>query len=320
MKTALITGGGGFIGNHLAHLLLTEGWRVRVLDNFSTGTPTNLLALSGPLDVINGDICDSDVCHAATQGVDSVFHLAAIASVAASVADPLRSHAVNLTGTVQVLQAAKEAGVRRFVFSSSASVYGNAETVPTVEDQLIAPLSPYASTKASGEMYCRNYFDLFGMETVILRYFNVFGPRQSVSSGYAAAIPIFIQQILAGKTPTIYGDGRQTRDFVYVEDVAAANLRAALAPGVGGQVFNIAGGNSITLLDLMSVLGDVTGAAVAPHFAPARSGDVRHSRADISRARALLGYAPAVSFTEGICRTVEQTRRAAPAQPSVKHP
>lgn len=308
--TALVTGGAGFIGSHLVALLLREGWRVRVLDSFSTGSPGNLITLSGPLDVVEGDIRDRSSCRLACAGVDSVFHLAAIASVTDSVADPARCHEVNLSGTLELLQAARDMGVRRFVFSSSASVYGNAEAVPTREDQPLAPLSPYASTKAAGEFYCRNFWHLFELETVILRYFNVFGPRQSANSGYAAAIPKFVQAAVTNGVPTVFGDGLQTRDFVYVEDVAAANLRAALAGGVAGQTFNIAGGNSISLLDLLGELRRVTGASLQPRFEAARGGDVRHSRADVSRARRVLGYEPAVSFSEGVGRTVEAARPA----------
>jgi len=323
--TALVTGGAGFIGSHLVGLLLREGWRVRVLDNLSTGFTQNLSPYEsqykGALECVEGDIRSAETCRLACAGVDSVFHLAAISSVADSVADPNRSHDINLTGTLNMLRGARDAGARRFVFSSSASVYGNAETVPTHEDQPLAPLSPYASTKASGEFYCRNFFNLFGLETVILRYFNVFGPRQSARSGYAAAIPRFVEAAVEGRTPVVYGDGLQTRDFVFVEDVAAANLRAALAPEVAGHVFNVAGGGSISLLDLIGEIGKATESPLEPRFEPARAGDVKHSRADITRARRLLGYEPAVAFGEGIRRTVEaalRSERAVPTSPVEK--
>jgi nucleoside-diphosphate-sugar epimerase len=305
---ALVTGGGGFIGSHLVDLLLKEGWQVRILDNFSTGSPGNLLYCGGEIDVIEGDIRDKTLCESSCRDVDAVFHLAGMASVGDSVADPLLAHEVNLTGTLNMLLAARDAGVRRFVFSSSTSVYGNADTVPTKESQIIAPLSPYASQKATGEFYCKNFHALYGLETVILRYFNVFGPRQSATSGYAAAIPKFVQASVNHTTPIIYGDGQQTRDFVYAGNVALANLRAAQAEGVGGQAFNIAGGNSISLLDLLAELRHVTGSALIPDFQPARAGDVRHSRADITKAKALLGYEPEVSFAEGIRRTVEEAK------------
>lgn len=305
-KVALVTGGAGFIGSHLVDLLLNEGWSVRVLDNFSTGSPGNLLSFTGNLEVIDGDTRDEDICRVSCDGVDSVFHLAAMASVADSVADPILAHEVNLTGALNMLVAARDSGAQRFVFSSSASVYGNAETIPTRESQEISPLSPYASQKATGEFYCRNFHALYGLETVVLRYFNVFGPRQSATSGYAAAIPKFVQAAVTDKSPIVFGDGLQTRDFIYAGNVAAANLRAALAEGVAGEAFNIAGGNSISLLDLLSELRQVTGSALNPEFRPARAGDVRHSRADITRSIEKLSYKPRVSFAEGIRRTVEE--------------
>ncbi len=305
-EIAVVTGGAGFIGSHLADLLLREGWRVRVLDNFSTGSSGNLLSSSDRLEVIEGDTRDEALCRIVCQGANSVFHLAAMASVADSVADPILAHEVNLTGTLHMLVAARDADVRRFVFSSSASVYGNAETIPTRESQAISPLSPYASQKATGEFYCRNFHDLYGLETVILSYFNVFGPRQSAASGYAAAVPKFVQAAVADSTPIVFGDGHQTRDFVYAGNVALANLRAALAENAMGQAFNIAGGDSISLLDLLMELRQITGSELQPEFRPTRAGDVRHSRADISRARRILGYAPTVSLSEGLRCTVEE--------------
>jgi UDP-glucose 4-epimerase len=309
-QTAAVTGGAGFIGSHLVDLLLREGWNVRVLDNFSTGSPANLMNAAGRAEIIKGDIREIDSCRAACAGADSVFHLAAMASVADSVADPMLSHDVNLTGTLNLLTAARDAGVRRLVFSSSASIYGNADTVPTTEDQPYAPLSPYASQKAAGEFYCRNFFSLYGLETVILRYFNVFGPRQSANSGYAAAVPKFTQAAVTDAAPTVFGDGLQTRDFIYVENVASANLRAALAEGVAGKTFNVAGGNAVSLLDLLDELRQVTGAKLDPQFQEPRAGDVRHSRADVAHARKILGFAPAISFAEGIRRTIEGARSA----------
>jgi nucleoside-diphosphate-sugar epimerase len=309
-KQALVTGGAGFIGSHLVGRLLCEGWKVRVLDNFCSGSWDNLRPIQSDIEVIVGDIRDKEACRKACQDMDSVFHMAAIASVVRSIEDPILSHDVTLGGTLNLLLAARDQKVRRFVFSSSASVYGNAETIPTSENQPLDPQSPYASDKASGEFYCRNFWDLFGLETVILRYFNVFGPRQSANSGYAAVIPRFVHIATAGGTPTIYGDGLQTRDFVYVDNVVSANLQAGLVDGVAGQTFNIAGGQGTSLLELLTILSRLTGAQLKPEFLPARAGEVRHSRADISRARYMLGYAPADSLASGLKRTVEVTRKA----------
>jgi nucleoside-diphosphate-sugar epimerase len=314
VRTALVTGGAGFIGSHLVGRLLADGWQVRVLDNFSSGSDCNLRAFLPDVEVIEGDVRDGERCQAAARGADTVFHLAAIASVASSVADPLTSHQVNVGGTLNVLMAARDQGVRRLVFSSSASVYGNAVEVPTREDQPLDPESPYATGKRCGELYCRNFFQLYGLETVSLRYFNVFGPRQSAVSGYAAVIPEFVRAVVAGERPVVYGDGRQTRDFVFVENVVAANVRAALADKVAGEVFNIAGGSSISLLDLLGELGRLSGTPCVPEFRPGRAGEVRHSRADVTRATTLLGYQPAVSFGAGLQLTLAAARAADPAE------
>jgi len=311
VRNALVTGGAGFIGGHLVERLVRDGWRVRVFDNFSSGSRDNLRGLEADVELMEGDLRSADACRGACEGVDSVFHMAAIASVVSSVSDPQTSHDVNVNGTLNLLMAARDSGVRRFVFSSSASVYGNAETVPTREEQPIDPQSPYASGKACGELYCRNFSQLYGLEAVILRYFNVFGPRQSAVSGYAAAIPTFIQAGLSGRQPLIFGDGLQTRDFVYVENVVAANVQAALAEGVGGGVFNVAGGQGISLLDLLRDLESALGIRFDPEFRPARAGEVRHSLADISRARHGLGYEPEIALATGLRRTVEAARESA---------
>ncbi len=309
-RSALVTGGAGFIGSHLVDRLVRDGWKVRVLDSLATGSLDNLEALSGRVEFVHGDIRNADACARACEGVQTVFHLAAIASVASSVADPLTSHDVNITGTLNLLNGARKAGVRRFVFSSSASVYGNAEVAPTREDQPLNPQSPYASGKACGEFYCRNFWELFGLETVILRYFNVFGPRQSAVSGYAAAIPAFVDAAIEGRSPTIFGDGKQTRDFVYVQNVAAANVLAAIAPGAAGEVLNVAGGTGIALLDVLTELETLVGRTIRPVFQPSRPGEVRHSLADTSRARAILGYYPQVSFEEGLAQMVPRAYEA----------
>ena len=308
-RKALVTGGAGFIGSHLAERLVREGWQVRVLDDLSSGFLHNLAPIDSEIEFVQGDVRDLAVCRAACKDIDSVFHLAAIASVPSSVADPALSHDVTLTGTINLLVAAREAGARRFIFSSSAAVYGNAETVPTLEDQPIDPQSPYATAKASGELYCRNFWGLYGLETVILRYFNVFGPRQSANSGYAAAIPCFIKAALTGKQPIVYGDGLQTRDFVHVSNVVAANICAATAAAqdVAGETFNVGAGEQITLRVLLCELERISGTDLTPEFQPGRAGEVRHSRADISRARVRLKYEPSVSLADGLRETVVAT-------------
>jgi nucleoside-diphosphate-sugar epimerase len=305
-RSALVTGGAGFIGSHLVRRLLRDGWTVRVLDNLSSGSRAYLSELSGDLELQVGDVRDPDTCSTACAGIDTVFHLAAVVSVVQSIEDPVLSHDVTLGGTLKMLMAARATGVRRFVFSSSAAVYGSPEVMPVNERQPIDPQSPYGIDKATGEMYCRCFHELFGMETVALRYFNVFGPRQSAKSGYAAVIPLFVAAALAGNSPTIYGDGLQTRDFVYVANVVDANLLAASAPDAAGKTINVAGGESISLLDLVTVIERCTNRPLNPKFAPARAGEVRHSKADISQARLLLGYTPAVSVENGLQTTVEE--------------
>jgi len=307
-RTALVTGGAGFIGSHMVERLVTEGWTVKVLDNFSSGFHSNLAPFVGKIEVIEGDVRSMDACRRACAGVKAIFHMAAIASVASSVDDPILSHEVTLGGTLNLLVAARDAGVKRFVFSSSASVYGNAETVPTLESQPIDPQSPYASAKAAGELYARNFAALYGLETVVLRYFNVFGPRQSATSGYAAAIPLFVKAALTGAKPTIFGDGKQTRDFVYVSNIVDANYLAATVEGVAGETFNVGAGRQIDLLELLQKLEAVTGADLSPNFAPQRAGEVKHSRADIGHAVEKLGFRPTVELQEGLAHTVAATK------------
>lgn len=308
----LVTGGGGFIGSHLAEALLAAGHDVRVLDDFSTGKRENLKAFSGRLEIVEGDVRDSAAAAAAVRGREAVFHLAALPSVPRSFRDPFSSFAVNAGGAVKVLEAARRAGVRRFVYSSSSSVYGDVAAEAKSEDLEPRPLSPYAVSKLSGESMCRLYRRVYGMETVSLRYFNVFGPRQDPRSEYAAVIPRFIRDALGGSRPTVYGDGRQTRDFTYVANVVRANLLAlAAGPAAEGEVFNVACGEEMELLDLVEALGELTGKKLEPVFEPARPGDVRRSRAAIGRAREVLGYRPEVGWEEGLEKTIAWFREAA---------
>jgi UDP-glucose 4-epimerase len=300
----LITGGAGFIGSHLGASLLQRGDRVRILDNFSTGRRENLAALPDA-QVVEGDIRSYHVVREAVAGVDFVLHQAALPSVPRSVQDPITSNDVNVSGTLNVLAAARDAGVRRFVYASSSSVYGANPALPKRETMATSPLSPYAVGKLAGENYCRAFAQVYGFETVMLRYFNVFGPRQSARSEYAAVIPRFVQALADGRAPVVFGDGTQTRDFTYIENVVAANLAACeRAEGVIGQAFNVATGSAVSILDLVRALGEVMRTPVEPTFQPARKGDVPHSYADIGAARAGLGYEPRVGFLEGLRRTV----------------
>jgi nucleoside-diphosphate-sugar epimerase len=309
MTTYLVTGGAGFIGSNLVEALLAQGGRVRVLDNFSTGKRENLAGLSGDLEVIEGDITDWPATIAATRGADYVLHHAAIPSVQRSVRDPLATDRTNVLGTLHVLQAAREAGVKRVLYAASSSAYGEAVAEQKSEDLPARPISPYGVSKLAGELYCVAFTAVYGLETVALRYFNVFGPRQDALSEYSAVIPRFITALLSGGQPVIYGDGEQTRDFTFVANVVDANLRALTAPGVAGQVFNVAAGGRISLNTLARLLGEIMGPTVAPIYAAARPGDIRASSADISRARATLGYAPRIDFRAGLEATVEWLRQ-----------
>jgi UDP-N-acetylglucosamine/UDP-N-acetylgalactosamine 4-epimerase len=312
----LVTGGGGFIGSNLAEALVSQGGTVRVLDNFSAGKRENLrFPGSEKVEVIEGDIRDIDACRAALKEVDFVFHEAALGSVPRSIEDPRTTHDVNITGTLNVLIASRYAKVKRFVFASSSSVYGDIagpgeeECSPKNERMKPAPLSPYGISKLAAEEYCRMFYPLYGLETVSLRYFNVFGPRQSHLSEYAAVIPRFIEALLTGNQPTIYGDGGQSRDFTFVRDVVNANLLAATVPGIGGEVLNIACNRRYSLLDLVGELKVIVQSTTGPRFAEARQGDIRHSMADIGRARKCLGFEPAWSFRKGLEVTVDWYRK-----------
>ncbi len=308
MAQFLVTGGAGFIGSHIARRLVSQGAEVTIVDNFSTGSERNLDDLSSNCTILEGDLCEFPLVQDAVEGMEVVFHQAALPSVPRSVEDPLASHAANVDGTLNLLRACQLGGVRRVVYASSSSVYGDLEQLPKVESQPPAPISPYAADKLSGEYYCSVFHRVYGLETVALRYFNVFGPRQSPNSPYAAVIPRFIQALLQNESPTIYGDGKQSRDFTYVDNVVDANLLAAFSPGAKGEIMNLACGEATTLLELLKILQQLTGHSIAPKMAEPRSGDVRHSRADITKAQQILNYAPKVSLADGLERTVKWYR------------
>jgi nucleoside-diphosphate-sugar epimerase len=300
----LVTGGAGFIGSSLARALVSRGDRVRVIDNLSSGRQENLADISQDLELIEADIRDEVALTRALDGVELVFHEAAIPSVPRSLANPIASHDANATGTLEVLQAARRAGVRRLVYAASSSAYGDTPTLPKVETMRPMPLSPYAVSKLAGEHYCQVFAGAYGLETVSLRYFNVFGPHQDPKSEYAAVIPRFVTAALAGQGVTIYGDGLQSRDFCFIDNTVEANLAAGSAPGVSGGVFNVACGAAINLNEVVKLVGEIVGHAVPITYLPGRVGDVKHSLADTSAARERLGYRGAISFAEGLKRTV----------------
>jgi nucleoside-diphosphate-sugar epimerase len=301
---ALVTGGGGFIGSHLARRLLREGYDVRILDNFATGRRENLLDIGDDVELVEGDIQSYERVHNAVRGCHVVAHLAALPSVPRSVQDPLTSNATNVTGTLNVLLAARDTEVGRVVYASSSSVYGANPELPKREEMTALPISPYAVAKHAGESYCRAFNQVFGLETVAVRYFNVFGPDQDPLSQYAAVIPNFITALLAGTSPVIYGDGEQSRDFTYVDNVVEGTFRALTKAGNGGKVFNVAMGGSVTLNELFRMLRGMVGADVEPVYEQGRPGDVPHSQASIDRARAELGYEPIISTEDGLRETL----------------
>lgn len=297
----LVTGGAGFIGSHLVDALQRSGHAVRVLDNLSSGHRANLAGIPLAVPLIEADIRDENALRIAVEGVDWVFHLAALVSVFDSVERPVDNHEINLTGTLRMLEAARAAGVKRVVFAASAAAYGNNPELPKKETMRPEPESPYALAKVGGEHYLRVYAGLYGLRTVALRYFNVYGPRQDPRSMYSGVISRFVECVRSGATPVVFGDGRQTRDFVYVADVVAANLLAAACPSVGnGEVFNIATGSAVSLLDILAVLRSLSGAGLQTEFRDARSGDIRHSRADIGLAREVLGFEPGYDLERGL--------------------
>jgi nucleoside-diphosphate-sugar epimerase len=307
MATYLVTGGAGFIGSHMAAELEARGERVRIVDSLITGKRRNLQAV-GPAEFVHADLADPGVARDAVAGVDYVLHQAAIPSVPRSVADPVTSHRANVDATLNVLLAARDAGVKRVVFAGSSSVFGDTPTLPKREDMPTNPLSPYALHKLVGEQYGRLFWSLYGLETVTIRYFNVFGPRQDPSSPYSGVISLFIRALIEGRRPVIYGDGEQTRDFTYVANVVDGVLKACHAPGAAGQIINVATGTRVSLNELFATLRQLTGVAVSPTYEPARVGDVKHSLADISRADSLLGYQPTVPLADGLALTIDWFR------------
>jgi UDP-glucose 4-epimerase len=304
----LVTGGAGFIGSNIVEELLRRELRVRVVDNFATGKPENLQPFQGRIDFREVDICNLEALQEVMKGVEFVIHQAAIPSVPKSILDPIASHNADITGTLHVLWVARQAGVKRVVYAASSSAYGDSETLPKLETMRPHPISPYGLMKYVGEEYCRLFTEIYGLETVALRYFNVFGPRQDPSSPYSGVLSRFITTLLKGERPTIFGNGEQSRDFTYVSNVVQANWLACHAPGASGKVFNIACGERISLNEIIVVLNRLLGTSLQPIYEPVRAGDVKHSLADISRAKEGLQFEPSVSFEEGLRKTVEWYR------------
>jgi nucleoside-diphosphate-sugar epimerase len=313
MSLYLVTGGAGFIGSHLAAELAGRGERVRIVDNLSTGKRRNLDAVPDA-EFFEGDLADRAVAERAVSGVDYVLHQAAIPSVPRSVQDPITSNRSNIDATLNVLVAARDAGVKRLVYAGSSSAYGDTPTLPKREDMPASPLSPYALQKLVGEQYCQMFTRLYGFQTVTIRYFNVFGPRQDPSSPYSGVISLFISALVDGRRPTIYGDGEQTRDFTYVANVVDGVLRACEAPDAAGEIINVATGGRTSLNQLFAELRALTGSAIEAAYGKPRAGDVRHSQADISKAKRVLGYEPRVTFEEGLRRTLEWYRVSEPVR------
>ena len=308
MATYVVTGGGGFIGSHIVEELLRRRETVKLIDNFSTGKRANVEAFKNKADIIETDISEGKNLVDIFKGADYVIHQAAIPSVPKSILDPVTSHRSNVNGTLNVLIAARDAGVKRVVYASSSSLYGDSPTLPKHEEMMPKPLSPYGAQKLFGEMYCQVFTRSYGLETVALRYFNVFGPRQDPSSPYSGVLALFIPAVLQDRRPTIHGDGLQSRDFTYVQNVVDANLLACTVPGIGGQVFNIARGDRITVNSILQQINKITGKDVPPIYSEPRAGDIKHSQADITRAREHLGYEARISFEEGLRRTIEWYR------------
>ena len=301
----LVTGGAGFIGSNIAYRLVKERHKVRILDNFSTGKKENLAENWDKIEVIKGDIRDKKLVNKAIKGIDFVFHQAALIYVRESLENPEETHEVNINGTLNLLEAAQKEKVKRFIFASSGgAIYDDSAKLPLKESSPILPQSPYGISKLAGEYYCQFFQKVYGLETIILRYFNVFGPRQNLDSPYAAVIPKFIKLMLAGKKPTIYGDGEQSRDFVYVDDVAEANVLACFAKNLNERIFNIGSGSSVTINQLVRILNKLMGKKIKPKYGPAVKGEAKFSQAAISLAKNYLGYSPKIGFEEGLRRTI----------------
>jgi len=309
----LVTGGAGFIGSHIVERLLKDGKQVRVIDNFVTGKRENLNGHIAKLELVEGDILDLELVRKAVEGIEVIFHQAALRSVPLSVDNPLATNEVNTQGTLNILLAARDSGVKRVVYASSSSVYGDSPRLPKTEDQATAPISPYAVSKLAGENYCSVFTKVYGLETISLRYFNVFGPRQDPRSQYAAVIPKFISRALKGKPLEVHGDGLQSRDFTYIDDVVQANLLAAAAEKGVGEAFNVAKGKAYSLLDLIAALSRILGKNLQWVHTPSRQGDVRHTLADISKARRVLGYKVHTEFEQGLYQTYRHLNESKPS-------
>jgi nucleoside-diphosphate-sugar epimerase len=301
MGTSLVTGGAGFIGSNMVRFLLKQGERVRVLDNFETGKHENLAEIIKQIELIEGDVRDTAAVNRATKGCDVVYHLAALGSVPRSIKDPATTNAVNVDGTFNVLMGCRDGGIRRVVFASSSSVYGDNKELPQHEKLPVSPISPYAASKAIGEVYCQTFWRTYGLQSACLRYFNVFGPRQDPTSQYAAAIPLFVSSLLHDRRPGIFDDGEQSRGFTYIDNVLEANWKAANAPEVHGEAVNISTATSVTVNTVVQAIQQLLGKEhIKPEYKPPRPGDIKHSLADVSRAAAVIGYTPKISFEEGI--------------------
>lgn len=305
MGLSLITGGAGFIGSNMARFLLEKGQSVRILDNFENGKKENLAEIADKIELIVGDVRDTDIVKKSVDNIDVVYHLAALGSVPRSIADPATSHDVNVNGTFNMLESSRQADVKRFILASSSSVYGENPVLPQHEDLPLAPISPYGATKAIGEIYCKTFYETYGLETISLRYYNVFGPRQDPSSQYAAAIPLFVSSLMRDRSPRIFDDGEQTRGFTYIDNVTSANWLAATAKQTKGQAMNISTLTAVSVNTVVNTIKELLGKeSIKSIYDPPRQGDIKHSLADVSKAKEIIGYEPKVSFEEGIGKAI----------------